>query len=128
MGWQGRIAAAAADGGGLDAFRQALAAIKQDVPADHGLLEKAKAELWETAVRHLEETVGRDVLASIYLVALSEPPPDTNNELDQAVVDDDERRAVAGEIERLKKLNPYWNSHKMRGVERGRFSVAGQGW
>jgi hypothetical protein len=105
-GWQGRIAVAGADGAGLDTFRQALAAIKKDVPADNGLLEKAKAELWDTALRHLEPAVGLGVLASIYVSVMSEPPPDTNDDLDQAVLQDDDRRTVAAEIERLRKLPP----------------------
>jgi Protein of unknown function (DUF3631) len=104
--WQGRIAAAATDGGGLDTFCRALAAIKQDVPQDRGLLDHAKAEIWDAAVRHLGEMVGLDVLASIYISAMSEPPPDTNEKLDQAALLDEERRTAAAEIERLKKLSP----------------------
>jgi Protein of unknown function (DUF3631) len=103
--WQGRIAAAASDGKGLDIFREALAYINQNVLPDRGLREHAKAEIWDAAVRHLEESVGLDVLASIYTSVMSEQPPGTDEELDQIALKADERKSHAAEITRAKGLS-----------------------
>ena len=103
--WQGRIAASAGDDGGLDAFRQALAAIRRDVPLERGLRDHAAAKIWDAGVRHVGDLVGRDPLASIYMAVMSEPPPDTDDELDQAALAVEGRHEVRVEIERLAKLS-----------------------
>src|SRR5262249_60180692 len=75
--WQGRIAASAGDDGGLDAFRQALAAIRRDVPLERGLRDHAAAKIWDAGVRHVGGLVGREPLASMYMAGMSEPPAGT---------------------------------------------------
>src|SRR6266478_5591848 len=75
--WQGRIAAAASGGGGLDIFRTALESIKQNVPADRALLAHAQCEIWGAGERHLGDSHGVDVLTAIYFAVFSERPPGT---------------------------------------------------
>jgi hypothetical protein len=70
--WQGRIANAAANCGGLDAYRSALIWVKQDVPLDNGLREKAKQEIRETAERHHSDIHGLAAIDAIYLAEFPE--------------------------------------------------------
>jgi len=110
--WQGRIASAAANGGGLDVFRAALEAIKQSGPPDRSLLEHAKREIWGTAERHLADTHGLDLLEAIYFGTFPEEDAKqkntsaSNDELDLAAVKIDDRNATDAEIKRLAKLTP----------------------
>src|SRR5689334_12745342 len=74
--WQGRIARAAANGGGLDVYRDALYWAKQDVPPDTGLCEKAKQEIRDAAERHLADTNDLAVIDAIYGAAFPEEAED----------------------------------------------------
>jgi hypothetical protein len=114
--WQGRIAAAATGGEGLDTFRHALLAIKQSDLACE-LRAHAQVEVWEAALRH--EVADLNVLAAIYTAVLSEQPPASEEELDEATLRDDERRGDAAEIERLSKLSPI---EKTNPITRGAHS------
>ena len=103
--WQGKIAAAAVKGEGLDIFRRALHATKEDgLPLEVGRMAQARVELWEAGLRH--EVAAPNVLGAIYAEILSEPPPDTEEELDQVALMEGERRGDDAEIERLSKLSP----------------------
>ena len=64
--WQGRIANAAQNGGGLDVYLAALTWAKQDAPPDNGVREKAKQEIREAAERHLADLHGLRVIEAIY--------------------------------------------------------------
>src|SRR5262245_24914753 len=64
--WQGRIAHAAKQSGGLDVFKAALEAIRQNPPLDASFFERAKAEIWGAAERHLADVHGFDILEAIY--------------------------------------------------------------
>ena len=64
--WQERIANAAPNGGGLDAYLAALTWAKQVVPPDNGVREKAKQEIREVAERHLADLHGLNVIDAIY--------------------------------------------------------------
>ena len=79
--WQCRIANAAANCGGLNAYRDALNWAKQDVPPDNGLCEKAKLEIREAAERHLADTHGLAVIDAIYGAAFPEEVGDDLSEL-----------------------------------------------
>jgi putative DNA primase/helicase len=57
---------------GLDTFRAALEAVKQNVPADRGLLDHAKHEIWGAGERPLADSYGADVLATIYMSIFTE--------------------------------------------------------
>jgi hypothetical protein len=59
--WQGKIAAAAREGNGLDIFQAALNWAKHNVPSDNGLCELAKREISEAAERHLFQIHGPDI-------------------------------------------------------------------
>src|SRR5262245_21381349 len=102
-----QIAVAATQAGGLDAFRGVLMTLKEH---DHGLDEheriRARLGIWDGAVRHLEDVIGIRVLRSIYSTEMSEPPPMTDEELDDAAVKDGERCDDQAEIERLSRLKP----------------------
>ncbi len=50
--WQGRIAVGV-NGSGLDVYKTALTWVKQTVPPENGLRDKAKQEIREAAERHL---------------------------------------------------------------------------
>jgi hypothetical protein len=56
--WQGRIADAAKNGGGLDVYQAALNWAKQTVRSENGLLEKAKQEIRDAAEPAM--TISRD--------------------------------------------------------------------
>jgi hypothetical protein len=102
--WQGRIAKAAANGGGLDEFRAALVWVKQYVPKDNGLCEEAKQEIQDAAERHLADTHGLAVIDAICgAVFLEEADDDVgdNNKLDAYAIKIDDN----AEIKRLLKLN-----------------------
>ena len=99
--WQGRIAKAAAKGGGLDEYQGALDWAKH-VPPDNGIREKAKQEIREAAERHLADTHGLDVINAICGAAFPEEASDDlpTNGLNACAtkIDDDT------EIERLARL------------------------
>ena len=97
--WQGRIASAAARGGGLDEYQGALNWAKQDVLPDNGLCENAKKEIGEAAERHLAHVHGAEVLDAIYFRIFPEEAV-TNNTLDALTNDIDN----TNEIMRLAKL------------------------
>jgi putative DNA primase/helicase len=101
--WQGRIANAAANCGGLDAYRDALIWAKQDVPLDNGLREKAKQEIREAAERHLADVYGANVLDAIYFTVF--PEEATNADLDADVSNRDQSVETNAEIKRLSKLS-----------------------
>jgi len=101
--WQGRIANAAANGGGLDVYQAALNWVKQSVPRDNGVRQKAKQEIREAAERHLADRHGLGVIHAIYGSAFPEEADDSlanKNKLDAdaAKIDDQD------EIKRLAKL------------------------
>jgi hypothetical protein len=108
--WQGRIANAAAMGGGLDVYRAALNWAKQGVPPDQGVRERAKQEIREAAERHLGD--GTTVLDAIYFDIFPEDVEQgsdasaSNGELDAEVFKIDDRNATNAEIKRLAKLDP----------------------
>lgn len=80
--WHGRIANAAANGGGLDVYRAALNWVKQGVPPDNGIREKAKQEIRQTAERHLTDVNGASVLDAIYFSTFPEDAAPSSAELD----------------------------------------------
>ena len=106
--WQGRIAIAAANGGGLDVYRAALSWAKQCVPPDNGVREKAKRELRDAAERHLGDSAA--VLEAIYFDIFPEDVEQdcdasaANRELDAEVIKLDVRNETDAEIKRLAKL------------------------
>ena len=106
--WQGRIASAAATGGGLDVYRAALVWVGQNVPAANGLREKAKQEIQETAERHLDPVHSTTVLEAIYFDTFPEDEEHNNaginNRLDAEITNIDNRNATAAEIKRLARL------------------------
>lgn len=108
--WQGRIAVAAANGGGLDIFKAALEAVKQNVPPDRASLEHAKREILGAAERHLADAHGLRPLQAIYFGTFPEDAEqDTdssgiNKELDAEAVKFDDCTATDAEIKRLAKL------------------------
>jgi putative DNA primase/helicase len=110
--WQGRIAAAAANGGGLDVYKDALTWASQELPPEIRLRDKAKQEIREAAERHLSGAHVVAVLEAIYLGFFSEDveqDPDTlasNDELDEETVKIDDRDEIHAEIKRLAKLSP----------------------
>jgi hypothetical protein len=104
-GWQGRIAAAAANWGGLDVYKDALTWASQ-VPPETGLREKAKQEIRDTAERHLADRHNLAVIDAIYGAAFPEEADDAladNNKLDAAAINLDDRT----EINRLAKLTQF---------------------
>ncbi len=82
LDWQGRIAAAAGNGGGLDVYKAALNWTKQDVPLANGLRERFKNEIVEAAERHLSAIVGSKNLDEIYFSVFPEDVAPSNAELD----------------------------------------------
>lgn len=91
----------------MDALRQALVATQEIDPAPGGeLIQRAKMEIWDTAVRHLKDTVGLEPLLVIYTSVTSEPAPNTQYDLDAAALLDEEERNAAAEIHRLSRLAP----------------------
>ena len=114
--WQGRIAVAARNGGGLDVYRDALNWAKQDVPADNGLREKVKEEIRDTAERHLADTHGLAVIDAIYSAVFPEEDHfANNNELDACAINIDE----GAEIKRLAKLTPVeYERERKKAAER----------
>ena len=72
LGWQGRIAAAAANGSGLDVFKAALVWVRQTIQSDISLRETAKQEIRGAAERHLVDLQGATVLDEIYLFVFPE--------------------------------------------------------
>jgi hypothetical protein len=99
--WQGRIANAALNGGGLDAYQAALNWAKQDVPPDNGLCEKAKQEILEAAERHLGAVPNTAILNTIYLSVF---PEDATSIDDTDILSRDECSDANAEIKRLAKL------------------------
>jgi putative DNA primase/helicase len=118
--WQGRIAAAAANGGGLDIFKAALEAARQIVPPDRERLEYAKREIWGAAERHLADAHGLHLLKTIYFGTFPEDAEqDTdgsgiNNELDAEDVKFDDSTATDAEIKRLAKLPLITYDHERK--------------
>jgi hypothetical protein len=116
--WQGRIAKAAASGGGLDEYRAALSWLKQHVPPDR--CEKAKQEIQDAAERHLADTHGLGVIDAIYGAVFPEEVRDDvcdNNKLDECAIKIDDK----AEIERLAKLGPieYDRTRKLTAKQLG---------
>jgi hypothetical protein len=103
--WQGKIAFAAENGGGLDAYRAALTWAKQEVPPNNGLCEKAKQEILETAERHLADVYGEDILNAIYFFVLPEDVTPTNDELDALAQTTDANGEIGATITRIASLN-----------------------
>jgi putative DNA primase/helicase len=108
--WQGKIAAEAKAGHGLDSYRAALNWAKQDVPTDNALREKVKQELLESAKRHLSNGHDTAVLDAIYDDTFPEDrqqDADTsagNNDLDAKTIKIDGSNEIVAEIKRLAKL------------------------
>ena len=101
--WQGQIANAAKNGGGLDVYQAALNWAKQGVPPNNGVREKVKREIREAAERHLADRHGLAVIDAIYGAAFPEEADDgltINNKLDAQTSNVDDRE----EIKRLAKL------------------------
>jgi hypothetical protein len=122
--WQGRIANAAQNGGGLDVYLAALTWAKQDVPPDNGVREKAKQEIREAAERHLADLHGLSVIEAIYGAAFPEKADKglaSNEKLGAATNTMDDR----AEIERLAKLPRIEYSRTRKdAAKRLRLSVA----
>jgi putative DNA primase/helicase len=72
MNLRGRIAVAAANGNGLDAFKAALIWVRQNFQSDVSLRETAKQEIRGAAERHLVDLQGAAVLDEIYLFVFPE--------------------------------------------------------
>jgi len=109
--WQGRIAIAAKNGGGLDEYWAALNWAKQDVPQDNGLCEYAKKEIGETAQRHLADVCGVDILDAIYFFIFSEEAI-TETEPDALAKNIDD----TNEIKRLAKLRPLQYARERKDI------------
>jgi putative DNA primase/helicase len=102
--WQCRIAKAARSGGGLDAYQAALNWVKQAVPPNNGVRERAKQEMREAAERHLADIHGPSVIEAIYDAAFPEQEDATlanTNKLDEGANKIDDQN----EIKRLAKLS-----------------------
>jgi putative DNA primase/helicase len=80
--WNGRLATAVTNGGGLDTYRAALTWAKQDVPPDGGLREYVKGELREAAERHLGDIYGATIVDAIDFSIFPEDAEPSNAELD----------------------------------------------
>ena len=108
--WQGQIAYAAANGGGLDVYRAALNWARQGIPPKHGVREKAKQEIREAAERHLGD--GTTVLDAIYFDIFPEDVEQgsdasaSNSKLDAEAVKIDDHNETYAAIKRLAKLEP----------------------
>ena len=120
--WQGRIANAAANGGGLDAYRSALSWAKQCVPPDNGIRDIAKQEIREAAERHLGD--GAAALKAIYLDIFPEDMEQdanawaSNSDLYAEVVKIEDRNAIALEVRRLANLTPIeYDRERKRAAE-----------
>src|SRR6516164_5107300 len=122
-GWQGKIAAAAKTGNGLDSLKAAFNWVRLNVPPDNGRRELAKQEISEAAERHLSQTHGPDVLDAIYLSTFPEDAT-SNSDLDAEITKRDKAAEVTAEIERLAKLSPIQYDHERKdaaerlGIER----------
>jgi Protein of unknown function (DUF3631) len=112
--WQGRIASAAANGGGLDAYRAALDWVRQNVPTENGLRESAKQEMREAAERHLCDIRNTAVLDEIYLSVFHEDPTTSNDDLDADVLSRDRSSETGAEIGRLAKLSTIEYDHQRK--------------
>jgi hypothetical protein len=124
--WQGRIAVAAQEGGGLDTLKAALVDIRQNVPPDQELLEHAKSELWGAAERHLADTHGMAVLDAVFLAVFPEDAGQNDvastvnsNELDEHIVKIYDREATDTEIKRLAKLKPIDYDRNRQAASKG---------
>jgi putative DNA primase/helicase len=107
--WQGRIAKAARNGGGLDDFRAALQAMRQ-AASDRVHLEYLKNEILGAADRHLIPVHGLHVIEAIYLEVFPEVDQaddafKCNDELDSLALTIDESTATDAEIMRLSQLS-----------------------
>ena len=100
--WRVRLAAAAAAWGGLDVYREWLAACStiEDGPTR----EQAKIEVWDAAVAHLDDQIGLATLGAIYTAVTADPPPGDQNALDEAALRDEHSRDAKAEVERLARL------------------------
>jgi hypothetical protein len=101
--WQGRIAVAAKNGGGLDVCQAALNWAKQEVMPENGLREKAKQEIRDAAERHLADGHGLGVIEAIYGAIFPEEVGDLANhyELDGCASEINDN----AEIKRLAELD-----------------------
>ena len=90
--WQRQIASTAANGGGLDMYQAALNWVKQDVPPDNALREKAKQEIREAAERDLADVHGVDILDAIYFCVFPEDAT-SNDDLDADILTRDRPRS-----------------------------------
>lgn len=106
--WQGRIANAATNGGGLDVFKAGLEAVKQNVQPSDPFYEIAKEGIWRAAERHLADAHSADVLEAIYFDTFPESVEQnaSNRELDDEATNIDNRNETSAEIKRLAKLEP----------------------
>ena len=95
--WQGRIAVAAKNGGGLDVYKAALNWAKQKVSLDSGLCEKSKQEIRDAAERHLADDHG-PALDAIYLSTFPDDAESNNAELDAVVMASDSRQYISFDI------------------------------
>jgi hypothetical protein len=116
--WQGRIAAAARHGGGLDVFKAALETVVQSVPPPFYAI--AKDGIWGAAERHLADIHGFGILDAIYFATFPEDAErssnssTSNSQLDTETVKTDDRNVIAAEIERLSKLPPMEYEHERK--------------
>ena len=96
--WQGQIAHAAKNGGGIHVYQAALNWAKQKVPPDNGLCEKAKQEIRDAAERHLADVHGAVVLDAIYFSIFPEDVAPSNAELDAVVLATDSLQYISFDI------------------------------
>ena len=97
--WCGRIAAAAAKGGGLNEYKAALLWVKDNVPSDLALREGGKQTIQNAAERHLNDIHDATILDAIHFSIFPDDAA-TNDELDALANKND----AFNEIERLAKL------------------------
>jgi hypothetical protein len=88
--WQGRIAKAATNVGGLDVFKAGLEAVKQNVQPNDPFYETAKERIWRAAERHLADAHSADVLEASYFNTFPESVEQnaSNRELDDEATND----------------------------------------
>jgi len=104
--WQGFIASAAANGGGLDQFRAGLEALKQNALPNDSFSETAKDEILEAAERHLAEIHGLAVLQAIYFTVFPQDAM-SKKERDVDILERDKAIEVNAEINRLAGMEPF---------------------
>ena len=103
--WQGRIAASV-NGSGVDVYKTALIWVKQTVPPENGLRDKAKEEIQGAAERHLGDVHAPAELEAIYFDVFPEDAA-SDDALDADIYKRDEAIDTTAKIERLAKLSPF---------------------